>query len=186
MEIHPVTADRWPDREALFGPRGASGGCWCMLWRCARKDWEAGKGDGNRAALKALTESAEPPGLLAYEAGEAVGWCSLGPRTAFPGLARSRILQPVDDLPVWSVTCFFLRKDQRRRGLSARLLGAAADYAKNQGAPAVEGYPVEPNKPNYPAVYAWTGLASAFRRAGYQEVARRSETRPIMRKLLDG
>ena len=186
FRIEPVTPDRWRDFETLMGPRGASGGCWCMLWRAGRAEWEAGKGEGNRAAIKAVIESGEVPGLLAYDGQEAVGWCSVAPRAAFPGLARSRILKPVDATPVWSVTCFFIRRSHRGRGVSVALLDGACALAKARGATVVEGYPVEPASERYPVVYAWTGFADAFRQAGFTECARRSDTRPIMRKSLAG
>src|SRR5262245_14495751 len=124
-EVHPLTPDRWPDLEALFGERGACGGCWCMYWRLRRADFHAGKGQPNKDALRALVDAGPPPGLLAYVGGVAVGWCAVGPRETYPGLARSRILRPVDERPVWSITCLFVDRAHRRRGLSARLLRAA-------------------------------------------------------------
>ena len=177
----PATADRWGDLEALFGARGACGGCWCMWWRVKRADFERQKGEGNRQALRALVDSGEVPGLLAYADGEPVGWCSVGPRESYPVLSRSPILKPVDDQPVWSIVCFFVAKSRRRTGMSARLVRAAVEYAAAQGARIVEGYPVEPRKGETPDVFAFVGLASTFRKLGFVEVARRSETRPIMR-----
>ncbi len=179
--FHPLTPDRWPDLETLFGPRGAVGGCWCMTMRLTRSAYEREKGEGNRQAFRTIVETGPPPGVLAYEGARPVGWCAIGPREDFPVLGRSRVLAPVDDLPVWSVTCFFIVKYHRRKGLSVLLLREAVAFAANQGATIVEGYPVEPRKPEMPPVFAHTGLASAFRSAGFIEVARRSETRPIMR-----
>jgi GNAT superfamily N-acetyltransferase len=181
IEIHPVTPERWTDLERLFGPRGACAGCWCMWWRVQAADWSRQRGAGNRAALRSLVESKAVPGLLAYVDGKPAGWVSVGPREAFPRLERSRILKRVDDQPVWSVVCFFVAKSWRQQGVTEHLLGAAVAYAREHGATIVEGYPVEPRSAERPAVYAFTGLASAFRKAGFTEVARRSETRPIMR-----
>ncbi len=183
LTFAPLTPDRWADLEALFGPRGASGGCWCMWWRFSRSEFNALKGDGNRAAFRSVVESGAPPGVLAYAGDRPVGWCAIAPREHYPGLARSRILKPVDDQPVWSVTCFFIAKGWRRRGLAVRLLRAAVAFAQEHGARIVEGYPVE-SRQDMPAVFAWIGMASTFRRAGFVEVARRSETRPIMRLTL--
>lgn len=180
----PLTPDRWADLVALFGPRGASGGCWCMWWRLKRSEFDAQKGDGNRAAFRAVVENGPPPGVLAYAGDQPVGWCAIAPRDEYPALERSRILKRVDDQPVWSVTCFFIAKGWRRRGLAGRLLAAAVAFAGEHGARIVEGYPVEPRNDDMPAVFAWTGMASTFRRAGFVEVARRSETRPIMRLTL--
>jgi GNAT superfamily N-acetyltransferase len=184
LECHPLTAGRWADLERLFGERGACGGCWCMVWRLPRKQWEAQKGAGNREALRALVEGGETPGLLGYQGGRPVGWCAVAPRPSYPALGRSRVLAPVDDEPVWSVSCLFVDKGHRRKGVSVRLLRAAVEFVRGRGGRVVEGYPVEPAQESAPAAFVWTGLASAFLAAGFVEVARRSPTRPIMRRVL--
>jgi GNAT superfamily N-acetyltransferase len=186
--FHPLTPERWNDFEALFGPHGACGGCWCMWWRIKRSDFEHQKGDVNRLALQQIVASGEVPGLLAYDGakgGPPVGWCSVAPREAFPALERSRILKRVDDQPVWTAVCFFVAKTYRRQGLTVSLLRAAVEYARQAGAKIVEGYPEDPRKAEIPAPFAFTGLASAFIQAGFVEVLRRSETRPIMRYFIE-
>ena len=152
-----------------------------MLWRLPRKQYDAGKGDGNRDALRALVDAGAVPGILGYIDGAPAAWCSVGPRAAFSGLQRSRILQPVDDQPVWSITCLFIAKDYRRQGLSEKMIRAAAGFARSCGGTILEAYPVEPKQGDMPAVFAWTGIAAPFLRAGFREVARRSEGRPILR-----
>jgi GNAT superfamily N-acetyltransferase len=182
--IHPLTPERWPDVETLFGPRGACAGCWDMWWRVSRAEFERGKGEDNREAFRSLVLAGTVPGLLAYVDGAPAGWCAIQPRDAYPSLLRSRILKPVDDQPVWSVTCFFTARAYRGQGLTVALLRAAVAYAHQYGAHIVEGYPVEPKSGRMPDVFAWHGTAAAFRAAGFTEVARRSETRPIMRRTL--
>jgi GNAT superfamily N-acetyltransferase len=186
IEIHPATPERWADLEQLFGPRGATGGCWCMWWRLPRSEFDRNKGDGNREALRSLVNSGDPPGLLAYVDGEPAGWCALAPREVFGALERSRILKRVDEQPVWSITCFFVAKAYRRQGVTARLLRAAVDYVAGRGGRIVEGYPVEPKSDDAPPVFIFTGIASTFREAGFTEAARRSETRPVMRCSIGG
>lgn len=187
IEIHPATPERWSDLQRLFGDRGACGGCWCMHWRRTAAAYEEGKGAGNRAALEERVRTgAVPPGVLAYADGEVAGWCSVGPRSEFVRLANSRILAPVDDAPVWSIVCFFVDRSHRGKGLSRRLIEAAVELAAAHGASLVEAYPVEPKRASMPPVFAFTGLASAFRAAGFEEVERRSETRPIMRRSCAG
>jgi GNAT superfamily N-acetyltransferase len=110
----------------------------------------------------------------------------VAPRGVYSRLERSRILKRVDDQDVWSVVCFFVLKEYRRRGISERLLHAAVDYAAENGAVIVEGYPVDPRKDKVPDVFAYHGLASTFREVGFREVLRRSETRPIMRYTVAG
>ena len=153
-----------------------------MLWRRTAKEMEAGKGDGNREAMKDVFDAGYVPGLVAMHGDEAVGWIQIDRRSAFPRLGSSRTLKPVDDQDVWSVSCFFIDKRYRRQGLSLDLLMAATDRARDQGALIVEGYPIDTPKEQYPPVYAWTGFLETFERAGFSEVARRSKTRPIMRK----
>jgi len=184
FHFHPVTPDRWDDLEALFGSRGACAGCWCMYWRQTRTEFERFRGQENREALKSLVDGGKVPGILAYSDDQPIGWVSVGPREDFRALERSRILKPVDDQPVWSVVCFFVARSFRHRGLTVELLKAAASYAGQSGARILEGYPSEP-KSGQPDPFVYTGVASAFRRAGFHEVARRSPSRPIMRLYLD-
>lgn len=182
--FHPLTPDRWGDLELLFGPRGACAGCWCMYWRLKRSEYTAGSGEGNRRAFRKIVRSGEVPGVLAYSGGDPIGWCALAPRESYPALVRSRVLKPLDDEPVWSVTCFFVARGYRRKGVTSALLDAAAALARKKGARLLEGYPVEPREGKMADAFAWTGLAASFRKAGFHEVARRSATRPIMRRRL--
>jgi len=184
IDWRPLTGERWDDLERLFGPKGAVGGCWCMLWRCPRKTFDADKGEGNRRAMNALVEGGQVPGILVYRGGDPAGWCSVAPRAAFPALARSRILKPVDDEPVWSISCLFVPRALRGAGVADDLIAAALAHAGARGAEIVEAYPVEPATGSMPAVFAWTGFAQSFTRAGFVEVARRSPTRPIMRRAV--
>lgn len=184
IKFVPVTKDKWSDFKTLFGERGACGGCWCMLWRLTRKEFESQKGAGNRSAMKDIIQSGKIPGILGIFRGQPVAWCSVAPRDHFPSLGRSRILKPLDDLPVWTITCLFVEKQHRRAGVSIRMITAAVEHVKKRGGTIVEAYPVEPRKNKMPDVFAWTGLASAYLKAGFVECARRSETRPIMRYFI--
>ncbi len=185
LSFKPLTKDQWNDFVALFGERGACGGCWCMLWRLPRKQFEAQKGEGNKLAMKTLINSGEIPGILAYNNAKAIGWCAIAPRSSYPALSRSRILKPVDERACWSVACLFIEKRYRKKGVSIELLQAAAEYARSQGAELIEGYPVEPKtEKDIPPAFAWTGIPKAFIQIGFKEVARRSPTRPIMRMEL--
>jgi GNAT superfamily N-acetyltransferase len=176
-----ATPSRWADIERLFGERGACGGCWCMAWRLRNKDWVAGKGSANKRAFKRIVTSGSKPGVLAYAGREPVAWCAVAPRGEYGSLERSRVLAPVDDQPVWSISCLFVLRPYRRRGVSVPLLRAAVKLATRQGARIVEGYPTQPHADKAPDAFIWTGVPSAFRNAGFKEVARRSKTRPIMR-----
>src|SRR5262249_46045318 len=156
---------------------GGCAGCWCMYWRRRRSEYVRGKGAGNRRAFRKIVLAGDTPGVLAYRGRRPIAWCAVAPRPAYPVLANSKILSPGDDKPVWSVSCLFVHRDQRRCGVTVPLLQAAVELARSRGGRMVEGYPVEPGERGIAAAFAWTGLASAFRKAGFREVARRSATR---------
>ena len=179
-----LTLDNWDDLEKLFGERGGCGGCWCMAWRRKSKAFRAGLGASNKRALRALVEAGRPTGILLYKDEEPVGWCSIAPREEFVRLKGSRVWAPVDDKPVWSVSCFFVAKPYRNHGVSVELLKAAAAFAKKNGARIVEGYPLDLKGKRLPDAFVWTGLLGTYKDAGFAEAARRSERKPIMRKIV--
>jgi GNAT superfamily N-acetyltransferase len=139
------------------------------------------RGEQNRKALKKIVDSGRTPGILGFKGSDPVGWCAVAPREEYPALERSRLLKRFDAEPVWSVVCFFVSKKFRHRGISVKLLEAAVDHVKKQGGKIVEGYPIDPLKGSTPDPFAYTGLVSAFRKAGFSEIGRRSQNRPIMR-----
>jgi GNAT superfamily N-acetyltransferase len=180
LSFHPLTQKLWRDFELLFGKHGACGGCWCMYWKLRGKAFSENTGDMARQMQKAVVDSKTVPGLLAYSEGYPVGWIAVEPRSAYPKLVHSRTLKPVDDQEVWSITCFFVEKKHRRKGITVELLKAAVDYVESQGGKIVEGYPVDSSQSQTDA-FIFTGTASAFKQAGFVEVARNSPTRPIFR-----
>ncbi len=183
LDFRPLTQEHWTSLEQLFGRHGAIGGCWCMWWRQTQGEFQRQRGDQNRLAFKALVGSGTIPGILAYEDEEPVGWCAIEPRESYPRLERSKTLARVDDRPVWSLTCFYIAKDHRGKGVMGGLVGAAVEWAGENGAHIVEAYPMELRE-GARVSGAYMGLVPAFLKAGFVEVERRSERRPIVRKHL--
>jgi GNAT superfamily N-acetyltransferase len=189
VEVHPATAERWADLEALFGSTGACGGCWCMFWRLPSGQFQDQRGAENQAALLVLAASDMPPGVLAYADDRAIGWCAIGRRTDFVRLARSRNLRPIDEQPVWSIVCFFVAKPYRRRGVSLAQINGAVQFARAHGAQIVEAYPLDLQAPRYAGqrlsgAAGYEGSSSAFQTAGFREVKRASATQLIMRYVI--
>jgi GNAT superfamily N-acetyltransferase len=153
-----------------------------MYWRLGPRYHERPRPD-NKRDLRALAASGRPSGLVAFDGDLAVGWCQLAPRADLAWLAQARYLGPVDDLPVWSIPCFFVRRSHRRRGVTTALLDAATDVARRAGAPALEAYPIDTDVPGH-TTNLFPGIASVFARQGFEVVARRRNDRPIMRKFL--
>lgn len=182
--FQPLTLATFKAFETLFGPRGACGGCWCMTWRLAKADFEKSKGEANRKKMLSLVDAGETVGVLAMNRDLPVGWCAVAPREKYVRLQKSRALKPTDDKPVWAVSCFFIAKDYRKKGLSVALLKAAVDHARTHGADIIEGYPIEPKGKTMPDVFAWTGILSTYLKAGFVEVKRHSPARPIVRFYL--
>jgi len=183
MIVRPLTAARWPDLVRLFGANGACAGCWCMWPRCSAAEFRRGKGTANRRAFQRVVAAGPPPGVIGYLGRTPAGWCAVAPRETYPRLDRSRVMARVDDQPVWSVSCFFVGRDFRRQGLSLPLLQGAVALARRHGARLVEAYPSELDA-RAADVFVWMGLAATFRAAGFEEVARRSPRRPVMRRGL--
>lgn len=177
--FRPLTSKNWKDIERLFED-SACRSCWCMWWRQSSSEWQKRTSSDRKEALKKIVFHGNVPGILAYSHGQPIGWCSISPREEFPRLERSRTLKRIDNQPVWSVVCFFVSKPFRGGGVSARLLEAAVEHARKQGAQIVEGYPSRsPERIQDALVY--TGLASMFLKAGFVDVGSISKTRTIMR-----
>ncbi len=176
-DVRPLTPDLWPHLVDLFGDRGPVARCWCMYWRIG-SDYRKRPAAANRADFQNVVQRGPSPGLLALEGERAVGWCQLTPRAALPWLERTPKLRAVDDEPVWSISCFYIRTGYRRRGVTSALSSTALNVARAAGAPAVEAYPLDAALS--PSATS-TGYVSTFLRAGFVEVARHFAPRPILR-----
>jgi GNAT superfamily N-acetyltransferase len=177
LKVRPLTPDLWPALEDLFGPNGACNGCWCMYWRIGAA-YRKRPREKNKAAFREVVKHGPPPGLLAFDGDRAVGWCQVTPRSDLPWLDREWRLKRVDSVPVWSLSCFYIRKGYRQQGVTSALIAAALKLAKRAKAPALEAYPLDAELT--PSTSS-TGYASAFERAGFKKVARHVPPRPIMR-----
>ena len=190
IDVLPLTPARFADLATLFEEGGDPKWCWCTYFRSRGRDWSNSTADGNRGELNALAKRDLAPGLVAYRDDQAVGWVSLAPRDDYERLATSKILAPLDDLPVWSIVCFVVSRQSRRQGIAASLLDAAIAYARSHGATTLEAYPVEvPEGERIPAANAFHGTLTMFERAGFTVVERRqwnatTPVRPIVRLAL--
>jgi GNAT superfamily N-acetyltransferase len=184
LTFHPLTPERWPDLERLFGPNEACDGCWCMFWRMRGPDYRKSSSPANKRAFKQVCRTApRPPGILAYRDGAAVGWVAIAPRADYTRLAEARLLAALDDKPVWSITCFFIHRTARRQGLMEKLIAAATAFARGESATLIEAYPkVAAGKMTSGDLYV--GTVRCFERAGFEIAARPSETRAVMRRVL--
>jgi GNAT superfamily N-acetyltransferase len=191
IEVHPATADRWSDLLAVFGGRGEDPSwCWCQLFlrpATARHSADQPAPDNREALYQEIKRAVVPPGLIAYVGDHPAGWSRVGPRAGFPGVTGNKALSRVltaDNAGVWWVTCFAVGSNYRRSGVGLALLEAAVEFARQHGATAVEGHPVDVTalKAERAAPSAlYTGTKAMFVAAGFAEVARTYPTRPVMR-----
>jgi GNAT superfamily N-acetyltransferase len=181
--VRELTPDLWPALEDLFSAGGPVSRCWCMYWRIGAA-YRQRSPAVNRDAFREVVGDGPPPGLLAFDDDKevAVGWCQLTPRAALPALDRGSRLRRVDDAPVWSISCFYVRKGYRRHGVMTALITAALATARRHGAMAVEAYPLDGDLA--PSATS-TGYATTFARAGFTTVVRHVPERPIMRYQFD-
>lgn len=177
----PLTKETWPNLQILFGDKGACGGCWCMYWRLAHKEYENGKGNTNKSRFFDLIEKELPLGVLAFYDDEPVGWCSISPKSELVRLKNSRLFKTIETIPAWSITCLYIHKKHRNKGMSSELIAAATEYALENGATTVEAYPIIPKAKRTPPAFAWVGFANSFIKSGFKEVIQASENRLIVR-----
>jgi GNAT superfamily N-acetyltransferase len=186
LVFRPVTLSEWDDLETLFSSLPAPSMCWCMYWRKTRSEWWA-QAENNKASMRAIVVSGKVPGILAYRDGQVAGWCSVAPRSEFPGLDRSPTLKRIDDKPVWSITCFVVAKQHRRKGVARALAREAVSHAIRHGARIIEAYPLLNKDGKYRMVgESFMGFVSTFKRLGFKQESDRSRVRNIMRLYVCG
>lgn len=197
LTVRAVTPELWPALEELFGRAGASNGCWCMYWRLG-PGYRQRPRERNRADLRRLVQRGPPPGLLAFADEVAVGWCQLTTRSSLAWLEQG----PLGRLPgaitfhhsdraaaahqarlVWALSCFYVRRGYRRRGISAALIRAAVSAAKAAGAATLEAYPVDTDAVRTTR-NLFTGTASTFAREGFEVQLAGRPHRMVMRLSL--
>jgi len=185
IETKELEPSLWKDLEKLFGDNGACGGCWCMSWRVQKgEDWNAMKGAGAKARMRHLVLSRSAHGIIAYHDGTPVGWCSFGKRQDYFKLDRAPSLKCSDGAKVWSIPCFFVKKEFRRMGVGTQLLEHALKALKKKGALIAEAYPSKPYNygKNMPAAFAWTGTQPMFKKAGFKIAGNRDGGKQRVRK----
>jgi GNAT superfamily N-acetyltransferase len=171
IEVRPATAERFQDVATMLGPKNPeSSVCWCLSHRVDARTNRQLVGPARGEFVRQLCGREVSPGVLAYEQDEVVGWAAVAPRSELP-FARSKKIPQVDQLPVWSVWCIRVRPGHRGRGISHALLDGAVDYARLQGAPAVEGYPVDNEGKKVDLTMAYVGTRKLFERAGFTKAA---------------
>ena len=187
LRVLPLTPDLWPAFEKLFGKQGACAGCWCTYWRMPRKLYDEARGANAKAFFKRRVMKGPPPGVLAFEGDDAVGWLQIGPRADTPQWnSARRATAPLDetdaeDERVWGATCFYVKSSARGQGVMDALVKGGVAHARANGARFVEACPIDGKVGN---VDAYVGLMSVFERARFEEVARRKANRPLMRLAL--
>ncbi|KAA0979272.1 GNAT family N-acetyltransferase [Paeniglutamicibacter gangotriensis] len=181
-QTFPVTPDRFKDFADVINPTRREPHCWCLSHRLRAKDIKELGGD-RATVMRKLCERKNPPGVLTYRDGEPVGWCSVGPRAEIPLLAASKLIRPVDDVPVWSIICIVVRSGHRRQGVSAHLLEGAVKYAASRGAPAIEAHPVDPPG-RMDTTMAFVGTKAMFELAGFRVIGTTDAVASRMPRLI--
>jgi GNAT superfamily N-acetyltransferase len=167
MSIEVRPARSFADVRTMVGPRNpASNVCWCLSHRLDAATNRSLVGPERAAYVEELVGRERAPGVLAYDGDEIVGWAAIAPRSELP-FARSRKIPHVDDLPVWSLWCVKVRPGHRGQGIAHALLPGAVEYARSQGAPAVEGYPADNQGQKVDLTMAYVGTRALFEAAGF-------------------
>jgi GNAT superfamily N-acetyltransferase len=169
IEVRPASV--FDDVATMVGPKRPDANvCFCLSYRVPSKENLALTGPARGDRVRELCAEDPPPGVLAYDGDEVVGWAAVHPR-ADTSFARNRKIPHVDDLDVWSVWCIRVRPGHRGSGISHALLDGAVDFARESGAPAIEGYPVDNTGEKVDLTMAYVGTRSLFEKAGFGKAA---------------
>lgn len=171
ITIKSVDQTTWDDFESLFESKGGPSYCWCMVWREIEKGKSRSSKSDKKEALKNCVDHNIPVGLLAYKDSEPIAWCSIAPRDTYRSLGGDETKEDV-----WSLVCFFIKKEYRRQHMSVELITAALKYAKRNGAKYVEAYPVKTDSPSY----RFMGFVKTFEKAGFSFVKKAGTRRHVM------
>ncbi|QQQ62684.1 GNAT family N-acetyltransferase [Paenarthrobacter ureafaciens] len=188
IEVRPATV--FDDVKTMVGPKNpGSNVCWCLSYRIPSKLNQSLQREERGKFVEKLVAEDPPPGVLAYDGGEVVGWAAVHPR-ADTSFATSRKIPHVDDSEVWSVWCIRVRPGHRGKGISHHLLRGAVELARSHGAPAMEGYPVDNRGSKVDLTMAYVGTRRLFEKAGFTKVAETTSVlngfpRVLMRLNLD-
>lgn len=165
IEVRPATV--FDDVATLVGPKKpTSNVCFCLSYRIGSKENVALKGDSRADRVRQLCHEDPPPGVIAYLDDEPVGWAAVHPRTD-TSFARNRLIPHIDDLDVWSLWCIRVRPGHRKQGISHALIEGAVAFARERGAPAIEGYPVDNRGEKVNLTMAYVGTRALFESAGF-------------------
>ncbi len=168
-----------------MGEKGGCGNCWCMFFRLPYIDFQENKPDGNKKLMKKLVQKGKPVGLSAYLEDQPVGWIAMAPREDYMKIENSRTFKRMDDQPVWSITCFFIKKEFRHKGLSKQLIKGAVGFARKKRIKILEAYPAIPYAAKVPSPFLWVGVLSSFLNNGFTIVRQNSKSRAMVRREVE-
>lgn len=181
-----LVPEMWREVEALFGKRGACGGCWCQAWRIEKGEkWQDVQGEPAKKRLRKDIKDGTTMAILAFDGESPVGWCTFGPRVSFARLDRAPSLKCDDPEDVWSIPCFFVISGYRKKGVATAMLSHALFAIKEKGGRIAEGYPSKPNRRGeYIPAFSWTGTLSLFEKAGFKVAGNKEGGKVRMRKRI--
>lgn len=178
LTILPVERETWGAFERLFEERAGPKSCWCMVWRNYARTKSGNDKDDRKRGMHEMISSGQTVGLLAFLDDDPVAWCSVAPRQSFKASLDGGLDVGSDN--TWSLTCLFVKRAHRGTGLSDKLIEAAADYARSNGATALDAYPVDPDSPSY----RFCGFVPQFDRHGFEACGKVGSRRHLVTKRL--
>ena len=179
----------YPDFEELALKQG---GCWCIYYQRARP---AGKGLStkewarmNRRDKAVLVKQGRSHAILVYDGEKPVGWCQYGPREELPRIDAGRGYKKVGAMVgatnLWRITCFFVDRMYRGKGVSKIALHAALESIREKGGGTVEAFPVVSKKMAAVPEWRWFGTPGMFRKEGFKDVAPLGTSGLLMRRKI--
>jgi len=185
LHVRVLDETTWPDFAALVERHnGVWGGCWCMGFHSEG----VGRGhtvEGNRAAKKRRVEAGQAHAALVYDGSTCVGWCQFGPTDELPRIKhRAEYVKNLAALPDWRITCFFVDRDHRHKGVAAVALEGALHAISRLGGGTVESYPEEIDGRSVSSSFLHNGTVSMFESRGFTRTRRLGKRHWVVTKVV--
>jgi len=184
LSIRPLSVETWKDFEQLAQKHnGVWGGCWCTAFH-PRSPEQRQSSEATKAYKERLVREDRAHAALVYDGDVCVAWCQFGPPQELPNIYHRKEVESKMTMPDWRITCIFVDRDHRKKGLSFAALNGALELIKDLGGGIVESYPQDTQGKKTSNSFLYNSTRQIFERAGFSYEGKKGKNHCIMRKTI--